>query len=484
MSPGERLDHAVTHLLHHDPSLSASTGLWRAQRRWLTAIGIAAALVSITAPSAASLTVQFVFAAAFAMLLCVRLLALHHALSPPRTAPIECLTRAKNDPSLPVYTVLVALHAEVPVVPQLVAAMRGLIYPVDRLDIIFALEAHDEPTRAALLAEDLPAHMRLVIVPPGLPRTKPRALCYALTFARGDYVVVFDAEDIPDPGQLHAALTSFRAGGPELGCLQAALAINNANSSWLTAQFAIEYTVLFDAVLPAFAANHVPIPLGGTSNHFTRQALDDVGGWDPYNVTEDADLGLRLARSGWRVDVLPSTTWEEAPVTWRPWLNQRTRWHKGWLQTYFVHMRNPARLYRDLGPAAWLWFQIVLGGGLLSALAHPWFFVMLAVDGSNGQLFPPLSEGLSAWLWWIGVINLAIASAVTIALAQVTVRRRHRFDLLCHAVLAPLYWLPVSIAAYAAILEWTRAPFYWAKTPHGKAHFQSARPDDAQRLKT
>lgn len=488
MSPNERLDHAVAHLLRQAPSMSASTGLWPAQRRWLTAVGIAAGLIAITAPSAASLTVQFIFAAAFAMLLGVRLLALHHALSPPRTVPIESLTLANIDTPLPVYTVLIALHAEVPVVPQLAAAMRALSYPVDRLDIIFALEAHDEPTRAALLAEDLPPHMRLVIVPPGLPRTKPRALCYALTFARGDYVVVFDAEDVPDPRQLHLALTAFRAGGPDLGCVQAALAINNANNSWLTAQFAIEYTVLFDAILPAFAANRLPIPLGGTSNHFARQALDDVGGWDPYNVTEDADLGLRLARSGWRVGVLPSTTWEEAPVTWRPWRNQRTRWQKGWLQTYFVHMRDPTRLYRDLGPASWLWFQIVLGGGLLSALAHPWFFVALAKDGSNGQLFPPLSEGPSAWLWWIGVINLTTAAAVTIALARITLRRRRRNDLLLQAVLSPLYWLPVSIAAYAAILEWIRAPFYWAKTPHGKVHLpadphlQSARPDDAQQL--
>jgi glycosyltransferase XagB len=225
---------------------------------------------------------------------------------------------------------------------------------------------------------------------------------------------------------------------------------------------------LFDAILPAFAHHKLPIPLGGTSNHFRRKALDASGGWDPWNVTEDADLGLRLARFGWHVDVLNSTTWEEAPATVRPWLAQRTRWQKGWLQTYFVHMRDPARLWRELGPKSWIWFQIVLGGGLISTLAHPWFYVTLAIDWANGGLFPALESGPRAWLWWLAIINLAAASVVTILLALLALKRRGRSGLYLQALMSPLYWLPISIAGYRAIYEWIRAPFYWAKTPHGK----------------
>ncbi len=419
------------------------------------------------APAMIGFSLQFLFALAFALLLSVRLLALRHALTN-ADHPYEALhVTAQPDAQLPVYSVLIALHAEVPVVPQLVGAMRALDYPTGKLDIIFALEAHDEATQTALLATSLPPHMRLVIVPAGLPRTKPRALCYALTFAHGDYIVVYDAEDLPDPGQLRRAHAMFESGSPNLGCLQASLAINNAHQSWLTTQFAIEYTALFDTILPAFAHHNLPVPLGGTSNHFRRQALDAAGGWDPWNVTEDADLGLRLARFGWHVGILPSTTWEEAPAQPRPWFAQRTRWQKGWLQTYFVHMRDPVRLWRELGAKSFVWFQVVLGGGLLSTLAHPWFYAMLAIDGANGSLFPALESGPRAWFWWLGIMNLAAAAVVTILLALLALKRRGRNDLYRHALMSPLYWLPISVAGYYAIYEFIRAPFYWAKTPHG-----------------
>ncbi|MEQ1697228.1 MAG: glycosyltransferase [Hyphomicrobiaceae bacterium] len=431
------------------------------------ALGVGAIALIVTAPSTAQIFLQIVFALAFALLLTVRLLALWHAIAKASGQRDNRLIIGEPRTELPVYSVLIALHAEVPVVPQLVKAMRALDYPADNLDIIFALEAHDEPTRAALLATSLPPHMRLITVPAGLPRTKPRALCYALSFARGDYVVVYDAEDIPDPRQLRIALTAFESGSANLGCLQASLAINNAHASWLTAQFAIEYTALFDAILPAFAHHGLPVPLGGTSNHFRREALDASGGWDPWNVTEDADLGFRLARAGWHVGVLHSTTWEEAPAEPQPWLAQRTRWQKGWLQTYFVHMRNPVRLWRELGPKSFIWFQIVLGGGLFATLAHPWFYAMLAFDFAQGNLFPALKNGPRAWLWWAGIVNLTIAAGTTIVLALLALKRRGRTGLYLHALMSPLYWLPISIGSYRAIIEWIRAPFYWAKTPHG-----------------
>jgi cellulose synthase/poly-beta-1,6-N-acetylglucosamine synthase-like glycosyltransferase len=185
-----------------------------------------------------------------------------------------------------------------------------------------------------LACTQLDAHMQVLVVPEGAPRTKPRATQYALQFARGEYVVVYDAEDAPEPDQLRRALAALRAGGERLGCLQAQLNIYNSDATWFTRQFTVEYTALFDCILPTLERLRLPVPLGGTSNHFPRAVLDAVGGWDPYNVTEDADLGIRLARAGWHVGVLNSTTWEEAPPTFRIWKGQRTRWLKGWMQPH------------------------------------------------------------------------------------------------------------------------------------------------------
>jgi glycosyltransferase XagB len=213
------------------------------QRLWLIGLTATMLVSTLATPAIIGLCLQGVFALAFALLLCARLLALRHVLVNPIPPDASSTSKtagfaARTGEQLPIYSVLIALHDEVPVVAQLVGAMRALDYPAGKLDIIFALEAHDKLTRAALLATNLPSHMRLVIVPDGLPRTKPRALCYALTFTRGDYVVVYDAEDLPDPSQLRRALAAFQCGSANLGCLQASLAINNAHESWLTAGIA------------------------------------------------------------------------------------------------------------------------------------------------------------------------------------------------------------------------------------------------------
>ena len=128
------------------------------------------------------------------------------------------------------------------------------------------------------------------------------------------------------------ALAALMAEPGQLGCRQARLNIYNSRTSWLTRQFTIEYTALFDCILPTLERFELPVPLGGTSNHFRRDVLDAVVGWDPYNVHEDADPGIRLARAGWHVGILGSTTWEEAPPTFRIWLGQRKRWLKGWMR--------------------------------------------------------------------------------------------------------------------------------------------------------
>jgi cellulose synthase/poly-beta-1,6-N-acetylglucosamine synthase-like glycosyltransferase len=280
------------------------------------------------------------------------------------------------DCDLPSYSVLVPLFREVAVLPDLVDALGRIDHPPAKLDCMLVLEASDRATITAARAIALPPFMRIVVVPDCAPRTKPKALNYALQLARGELVAVYDAEDVPDPGQLRAAVQAFAAGGQRVVCVQAELAIHNASDSWITRQFALEYAALFRGLLPALARLRLPIPLGGTSNHFRRSFLDASGGWDPHNVTEDADLGIRIARRGGLVATIRSVTWEEAPSRLQPWIRQRTRWLKGWLQTYLVHMRNAAKL-RELGLVSFLAFQALMGGILLSCLLHPLFYIWM-----------------------------------------------------------------------------------------------------------
>jgi len=337
------------------------------------------------------------------------------------------------------------------------------------LKIFLILEADDAETQAAARKLALPPNFRLLVVPARGPRTKPKALNYALQIARGDFVVVYDAEDRPQPGQLRNAWEVFRHAPPSLACLQAQLNIYNPGQSWFTRQFTIEYSALFDAILPALETLRLPVPLGGTSNHFPRSLLLTIGAWDPYNVTEDADLGIRIARLGYHTGVLASTTWEEAPPRFSVWLKQRTRWLKGWMQTYLVHTREPRRLNRELGLAAACGFHALMGGLIASALVHPLFYVLLAHHWLSGSLLAPAESTAGAVLWAIAGINLAIGYVVSILVGIVSVLRRRRPGLALHALLMPVYWLLVSAAAYRAIYQLVRAPYLWEKTEHGSA---------------
>ncbi len=220
------------------------------------------------------------------------------------------------------------------------------------------------------------------------------------------------------------------------------------------------------------------MPLGGTSNHFPRAVLEAVGGWDPYNVTEDADLGIRLARAGWQVSVLPSTTWEEAPPTFRIWRKQRTRWLKGWMQTYLVHMRAPMRLWRELGVRGFLGLQVLMGGLILSALVHPWFYVLVAADLWQGRLLGVPDGMLGRTLLGVGLFNVVAGYLSAMALGAVAAARRGRRRLALHAVLMPLYWLGISLAAYRALWQLAVAPYYWEKTEHfARLPHSGSRPD-------
>jgi len=369
------------------------------------------------------------------------------------------------DDALPKYALLVPLYDEAEIVPDLIKALQALDYPKDKLDIQLIVESADPKTYAAVFEADLADHMRVHVVATSPPQTKPHALNHALKSARGDIVVVYDAEDMPDAGQLKQA-AAILARDSQIGCVQACLNVYNPGESFFTRQFTIEYTALFDCLLPTLQRLGFPVPLGGTSNHFPRDVLNALGGWDAFNVTEDADLGICLARAGYRVEILRSTTWEEAPANFAIWLRQRTRWLKGWMQTYLVHMRRPKRLYDELGPRGFAGLQVFMGGILLSVLVHPWFYVLATLDVWSGHGFMSAHGASGTVLWWIAVFNLVAGYAAGVALGVAAVAARGWVHLAGHSLLMPLYWLLISFAAYRALWQLLRAPFYWEKTAH------------------
>jgi glycosyltransferase XagB len=280
---------------------------------------------------------------------------------------------------------------------------------------------------------------------------------------------VYDAEDRPEPGQLRMALAAFDAGDERLACAQARLTIDNTADSWLTRLFTAEYAGLFDVFLPGLAAFRLPLPLGGTSNHFRTATLRDLGGWDPYNVTEDADLGMRIARAGLRTTVIASSTYEEAPAHPGGWIKQRTRWFKGYLQTWSVHMRNPARLWRALGTGGFLVFQMVIGGTVLAALVHGVFVMILGWQIAFGLLWSSKS-GLFEWLFAsLYLATLTIGYAMSALLGFIGLSRRRLLGSAWYLALLPLYWMLLSFAAWRAVIKLIAAPYQWEKTMHGVA---------------
>jgi cellulose synthase/poly-beta-1,6-N-acetylglucosamine synthase-like glycosyltransferase len=368
----------------------------------------------------------------------------------------------------PVFTVLVALYKEAAMVPGLLAALDRLVWPRHRLEIKLVCEADDEATLAAFRACRLPAHMEVVEVPPGQPRTKPKALSYALPMTGGDFVTLYDAEDEPHPMQLVEAWQRFRESGPDLAVVQAPLEISNRGDGMIARMFAFEYAGLFRGLLPWLSQRRLMLPLGGTSNHFRRAALDKVGGWDPFNVTEDADLGMRLARFGYRAETISCPTYEPAPKRLGVWLPQRTRWFKGWTQTWLVHMRSPVALARDLGFGSFLVAQVLFAGMLASVLLHPLLlgtFVFLLV----GLVSAVPADGMDVVLLTVDTVNIACGYLSFLLLGWQTLTRTERRGFWKVVLLTLPYWAMMSCAGWRALWQLWRQPHLWEKTPHERA---------------
>jgi cellulose synthase/poly-beta-1,6-N-acetylglucosamine synthase-like glycosyltransferase len=366
---------------------------------------------------------------------------------------------------LPTYTILCPLFREAGVLPQLVKAISSLNYPLARLDVKLLLEADDVETLEAIREYRLASYFDVVVVPAEGQRTKPKACNYGLLLARGEYTVIFDAEDVPEPDQLKKALCIFRRHPENLGCVQAKLNYYNAHQNILTGWFALEYLGWFTFFLPGLQDLGLPIPLGGSSNHLRTDLLREVGAWDPNNVTEDADLGMRLLRHGYQTVVMDSTTGEEANSDFVNWVRQRSRWGKGYAVSWLVQMRHPSTLLRDVGFWGWIAIQLTLGGAyalsllnlLMWTLTILWFLTQF---GFIAYLFP-------GWIYFAALLELLFGNFFFIYLNVWSAEHLKDYRLARLALLSPFYWLMMSLAMIKATLQIVGKSTFWEKTVHG-----------------
>ncbi len=367
--------------------------------------------------------------------------------------------------ALPVTTILVPLFREARMVAEVVSALAELDYPAESLDVKLLLEEGDADTRAAVAQIRLPGWVQALVVPAGMSQTKPRALNYALDFARGEIIGILDAEDRPDPGQLRQVAGYLGDAPADVACVQCQLSFYNATENWITRCFQIEYAIWFEVLLGGFQRLSLPIPLGGTSVYFRRSALERLGAWDAHNVTEDADLGMRLARRGMRWAVLKCTTGEEANCQLAPWIRQRSRWLKGYLLTWLSHMRAPARLWRELGLRGFLGLNILFLGAAATYLAMPVFWIAVVTGVLTGQTL--WQSAMPGWAFWPLIVSLALGQVVMLGCAALAMIRRRSLRLLIWVPTLPVYWTLGAIAAWKAVIEIVLLPYYWDKTQHG-----------------
>lgn len=381
-----------------------------------------------------------------------------------------------DEKELPIYTILVPLYKEKEVLPRLISHIDNIDYPKFKLDVRLLLEEDDLESYEVIKSMNLPPYYTSVVVPHSLPKTKPKACNYGLIRARGEYAVIYDAEDRPDPDQLKKAYLAFKKLPEEYICIQAKLNYFNSHQNLLTKWFTQEYSMWFELLLPGVMRLDIPIPLGGTSNHFKIDSLKKINAWDPYNVTEDADLGIRIFKDGYKTAVVDSRTWEEANSQMKNWLRQRSRWIKGYMQTWLVHMRHPLKLVKELGFKGFLGFQGMVLGTPLLTLLNPFFWLLVVLWYSYQpawieMLFP-------GGIYYIALIQLAIGNFLFIysyvlgmywVIDELSAERSVHFSykLVKYALLSPIYWLLMSAAAFKAFWQLITRPSYWEKTNHG-----------------
>jgi len=369
------------------------------------------------------------------------------------------------DADLPIYTIHLPVYKEDKLIKKLIWNLQSIDYPREKLDIKLLIEEDDDKTLNAVRNLDFPAVFEVIVVPFHMPKTKPKACNYGLHFSRGKYLTIYDAEDVPDTDQLKKVVALFNKLPDNYIVIQSALNYFNRNENFLTRMFTLEYSYWFDYMLPGLDTFDIPIPLGGTSNHFKFEYLIELGGWDPFNVTEDADLGVRAYDKGYKVAIVNSTTYEEANNEMFNWVRQRSRWIKGYMQTHLVHMRNPVALWKKLGWKGFLGFNFFIGATPITFLIYPLllviFFFYVVFDLDTIRTFFP------DWVLFMSIVNLMVGNILMIYVNMMAVFKRRYYELILFAVANPVYWLLHSWAAYKGLYQLIVKPFYWEKTNHG-----------------
>jgi cellulose synthase/poly-beta-1,6-N-acetylglucosamine synthase-like glycosyltransferase len=474
------LDRAINELRESRPDESALRTITRPQIVAGLVIAAVCAIVLGISPITAIVAFNIIAVGFYVGFSAYRLKLIYNGLARDVQVEIDPEQLAQlDDRRLPVFTVLVPLYQEAAIIPHLVAGIEGLDYPKTKLDVKLICEADDAESIQAIEDLDLPPYFRLVVVPDAQPKTKPKACNYALMQARGELVVIYDAEDHPDPDQLKRVVYAFMESEQHVVCVQCKLSYFNREQNLLTRWFTTEYSMWFDLLLPGLDSVDAPIPLGGTSNHFVTEQLRELGGWDPYNVTEDADLGIRLSRAGYRTTTINSTTYEEANSQISNWVRQRSRWVKGYIQTWLVHMRHPIQLLRRLGWRRFWSFQFVVGGTFISFLLNPiyWLLTTLWVFTEAGvirEIFPGA-------LFYVAATALYVGNFVFMYVNAAGAMWRGYDELVKYALFTPVYWGFMSIAAWRALLQLITRPHYWEKTTHGLTDVQLADVPPAER---
>jgi cellulose synthase/poly-beta-1,6-N-acetylglucosamine synthase-like glycosyltransferase len=471
LAPPGALEAAVLRLRGHDLARASETTVPDSEscRVWTTTTSARLAMACMTTAFAIALWPQtglavllgltlVMFAATFALKAAALWVALRP--TPPEPGPAPVIAR------LPTVSMIVALYREADIAPRLIARLGRLDYPRALLDVVLVVEEGDLATRAALSSANLPGWMRVVTAPEGQVKTKPRALNHALGFCRGSIVGVYDAEDAPEPDQIRRVVEHFHRRGPQVACLQGMLDFYNPATNWLSRCFTVEYASWFRVMLPGLQRLGVPPPLGGTTLFFRRDVLQSLGGWDAHNVTEDADLGIRLARHGYRTEMVETTTYEEANCRVVPWIKQRSRWIKGYMMTYASHMRDPVLLWRQLGPRQFWGFQVLFLASIIQIVLAP-------LTMSLWALALGLGHPVASLIPWGGVVAISVTflagEALSLTVSLVGLRKSgHKIS---------KFWVPTlhvynplgALASYKALWEMMHKPFYWDKTSHG--HF-------------
>ncbi|MBV8528522.1 MAG: glycosyltransferase [Candidatus Dormibacteraeota bacterium] len=446
------------------PEYSAHMMLSRQQKVALAIAGVLAVALAIVMRG------SFAIAISGAVIVLYAAVVIFRTYVTVRAARSRGLVRISSDDldaltDFPTYTILLPLFKEAGVLPQLLTACRDLDYPPSKLDIKLLLEEDDHTTREVVARTELPANVDVVVVPAEGPRTKPKACKYGLQFARGEYCVIYDAEDIPPPDQLKKALVAFRSGDPDVGCVQARLDYYNPDQNLITKWFTLEYTMWFRLFLPGLVDLRLPVPLGGSSNHFPTPLLRRLDAWDPNNVTEDADLGMRLHRLGYQTLLMDSTTMEEANSDFVNWMRQRSRWGKGYFVSWLVLMRTPLQVWRAMGWRGTLAMQLILGGTFGIALLNLFLWLLtglwiLAHFDFIEYLFP-------SWIYYTGMLEMLFGNFFFLYLGLWAARTRDSFELNHAALLIPVYWAMTGIAMIKSGVQTVSNPQFWEKTRHG-----------------